>query len=297
MSARMAGWALGAVVLAGVVAAVVFAVYCAFVVSLSRIRCESAHAPFFPSNRRRTLAGPAEPPAGVRRGETRAPVRRTRLSGALPLGDRLCARGDGQATAGVRAGPSAGSEIASRGLRGTRIRGVRDPTHAPFVPRLALVEVRSSQRRAGLVYFQGALVDAVAYAPLCRSIAQQTPAIVCLIQSPLRLSFFCGLKRARAAMADFEGVDVWNLGGHSLGGTTACNLVAETKAEKKIGASGVCMHAAYSLLDVCTVPGLRSLQVLAELDGIVSSDKLHANAKFLPDDIKARILRRHSFSP
>lgn len=215
MSARMAGWALGAVVLAGVVAAVVFAVYCAFVVLRNRLpaSAEAKHA----------------------------------------------LQSDGHVSV------------------------------AHFHWGIAFVPA-AMDKRAGLVYFQGALVDAVAYAPLCRSIAQQTPAIVCLIQSPLRLSFFCGLKRARAAMADFEGVDVWNLGGHSLGGTTACNLVAETKAEKKIGASGVCMHAAYSLLDVCTVPGLRSLQVLAELDGIVSSDKLHDNAKFLPDDIKVVVV-------
>lgn len=84
--------------------------------------------------------------------------------------------------------------------------------------------------RAGLIFFPGALVDPVAYAPLVRAIADAGYAAI-LIQVPRRGAFGGAdgpevFDRARAAAARAP-VRRWVVAGHSRGGVIACSVVRD----------------------------------------------------------------------
>jgi hypothetical protein len=83
----------------------------------------------------------------------------------------------------------------------------------------------------GLLFFAGALVDPVAYAPLARVVAEAGfPAL--LVELPRRGAFGGAdgpeiFARARAAAAARSGVTRWVAAGHSRGGVVACQLVRD----------------------------------------------------------------------
>jgi hypothetical protein len=86
----------------------------------------------------------------------------------------------------------------------------------------------ASPAAAGLIFFPGALVDPVAYAPLTRAIAEAGYAAV-LIEIPNRAAFGGAQSpkvfgRAHAAAADI-GLQRWVAAGHSRGGVVTANLV------------------------------------------------------------------------
>ncbi|CAE8741046.1 unnamed protein product [Polarella glacialis] len=78
----------------------------------------------------------------------------------------------------------------------------------------------------GLVYLPGALVDARAYAPLCRDIANRSGCAVVLLDMPMRMATF-GMSRISQAMREVTSVTRWAIGGHSLGGAAAAKFFME----------------------------------------------------------------------
>ena len=88
-----------------------------------------------------------------------------------------------------------------------------------------------SPAAAGLIFFAGALVDPVAYAPLTRAIAA-TGFPVLLVELPRRGAFGGAdggevFSRARAAAASRPHVKRWIVAGHSRGGLVAAQLVRD----------------------------------------------------------------------
>ncbi|KAJ8604512.1 hypothetical protein CTAYLR_000920 [Chrysophaeum taylorii] len=126
--------------------------------------------------------------------------------------------------------------------------------------------VPPKESKIGIVYFPGALVDHVAYAPLCARIAARAKAPVFLISVPLRLATLsprsCA-SRARDAKRTTNAAH-WIYAGHSLGGSAA-----KAAASKDDQAVGLLLHASYC--DARDVPDrVRILQVVAEADKIVT---------------------------
>ena len=78
----------------------------------------------------------------------------------------------------------------------------------------------------GLIFYPGAAVEAAAYAPLCRRVAEEAKATVVLARPPLR--FAITTAGFRKLTARHPGVKTWAVGGHSHGGGTMGGmLVAE----------------------------------------------------------------------
>jgi len=85
--------------------------------------------------------------------------------------------------------------------------------------------------QAGLIFFAGALVSPVAYAPLARTIAEAGFPVM-LVQLPRRGAFGGAdgpevFARARAAAASRPAVSRWVVAGHSRGGVVAAQVVRD----------------------------------------------------------------------
>ena len=126
----------------------------------------------------------------------------------------------------------------------------------------------------GLVFYPGAAVEAAAYAPLCRRVAEEAKATVVLARPPLR--FAITTAGFRKLTARHPGVKTWAVGGHSHGGGTMGGmLVADTTEEVR----GLAMLGAVPITnfgpptDLSARRDLETLNVLATEDGIVSPKK------------------------
>ncbi len=124
-----------------------------------------------------------------------------------------------------------------------------------------------------LIFYPGAKVEAAAYAPLLRELAEGGMDVL-LAEMPLRFAFF-GANKAEGLIAQYE-YDAWYLGGHSLGGAMAANWAAEHPE----GLSGVILFAAYptKALDESLV----LISVYGSEDGVLRLDRVEAGRAFAP---------------
>jgi predicted esterase len=143
--------------------------------------------------------------------------------------------------------------------------------------------------RAGLIFFPGALVDPVAYAPLVHAIADAGYSAI-LIQVPRRGAFGGAdgpevFARARAAAAAAP-VQRWVVAGHSRGGVIACHVVRDGFP----GLAGAVLlgtsHPRDFSLAATTIPMTR---VYGTRDTIADVEKLERTRENLPP--AARIVR------
>ena len=87
----------------------------------------------------------------------------------------------------------------------------------------------------GFIFYPGAKVEHIAYAPLMRGLAEE--GILCiLIRMPFHLAVF-GKNAADGIQDQYPEIETWYLGGHSLGGSMAADYIAESEEEYK----GLCL--------------------------------------------------------
>ena len=124
----------------------------------------------------------------------------------------------------------------------------------------------SSEPTAGLIFYPGGRVDARAYAPIAQAIAQ-SGFLVVIVPMPLNLAVF-GSTRGQEVIEANPGVQVWAIGGHSLGGAMAARFAHRNPASVQ----GLVLMASYLAssddlsnydLDVLSIYGTRD-RVMAE---------------------------------
>ncbi len=142
-----------------------------------------------------------------------------------------------------------------------------------------------SRHPAGLVFFAGALVDPIAYAPLLRAVARDGHEAV-LVELPRR-GFAGGadgnavLERARAAMGRVTAVREWVIAGHSRGGAVASRLVLKDER----GVSGLVLIGTSHPRDFdLSRTSIAVSKVLGTRDGIARPEKSERNRAMLPPD-------------
>ncbi|HEX6060034.1 MAG TPA: alpha/beta family hydrolase, partial [Gemmatimonadaceae bacterium] len=137
--------------------------------------------------------------------------------------------------------------------------------------------------RVGLLFFPGALVDPVAYAPLARTVAEAGFDVV-ILELPRRGAFGGANDpalhaRARALLGDAAAPDRWVVGGHSRGGVVASQLAAERPA----GLGGLVLVGTTHPRDVdlsdVVVPVTK---VVGTRDGLARPAGVEANRHLLP---------------
>lgn len=125
----------------------------------------------------------------------------------------------------------------------------------------------------GLVFIPGAKVDPWAYAAILQGLAEDGVTVV-ITRPWLNLAFFDprGLDAFTSAAPD---VDVWSVGGHSLGGVRACQLASDADA--------LVLFASYCANDLSET-GLPVLSLSGSEDGLSTPQKIADARDQLPAD-------------
>jgi hypothetical protein len=140
-----------------------------------------------------------------------------------------------------------------------------------------IVFMPDSSPTAGLVLYPGGRVEAEAYAPVARLIAEEGYLVV-IEPMPLNLAVF-GIGRAQRALDAFPEIDAWAVGGHSLGGTMA----AEFAAREPDSISGLVFLASYpaSSTDLSDA-AISVLSLRGTNDGLVTEQDVKDAQLLLP---------------
>ena len=125
----------------------------------------------------------------------------------------------------------------------------------------------------GLVFIPGAKVDPWAYAAILQGLAEDGVTVV-ITRPWLNLAFFDprGLDAFTSAAPD---IDVWGVGGHSLGGVRACQLATDADA--------LVLFASYCANDL-SGSGLPVLSLAGSEDGLSTPEKIADARHLLPAD-------------
>ncbi len=124
-----------------------------------------------------------------------------------------------------------------------------------------------------LIFYPGGKVEATAYAPLLRRLAEGGLDVF-LVEMPFRLAFF-GTNRADGIMERYH-YERWYLGGHSLGGAIAAVYASEHGGSL----CGLILLAAYPTKPLDE--SLALLSVCGSEDGVLRQEAYESGKQFWP---------------
>ena len=130
----------------------------------------------------------------------------------------------------------------------------------------------------GFIFYPGANVQAEAYAPVLKQIAEQGISVFA-VRQPFKMAVF-GYDRAQFIIEKYSHqIKLWSVGGHSLGGIGATFAGKSFQDEF----AGIVLWASYpTLFSRIDQTNLRALSISAELDGLTRQRELEAFKKYLP---------------
>ena len=129
----------------------------------------------------------------------------------------------------------------------------------------------------GFILYPGAKVDAKAYAPLCKKIAQNGYEVV-IADMPLNFAMLSPNK-AEEIIKEHENIKSWVIGGHSLGGVVASKFASSNK-----NIDGVVLLASYPSNDDLKQLGKEVVSIWGSKDGVVNFANLIKSKDKLPTD-------------
>ncbi|WP_319469693.1 alpha/beta hydrolase [uncultured Trichococcus sp.] len=135
----------------------------------------------------------------------------------------------------------------------------------------------------GLIFYPGGKVEAEAYAPLLRSLAE-ADLLVVVAKMPFHLAVF-DADAAEAIMAQDNDVEEWYLAGHSLGGVMAASFVASQADE----VAGLIFLASYPSGDLNDAP-FPVLSIYGSEDGVLNRESYDEARRMLPEDYTEIVL-------
>ena len=142
---------------------------------------------------------------------------------------------------------------------------------------------RAASTEVGLLFFPGALVNPLAYAPIARA-AAESGYVATIVELPRRGAFGGAdepalYTRARAVLWNARGPRRWVVAGHSRGAVVAVNVVAAGPE----GVAGLVIIGSSHPRDV-SLASLRApvTKVVGTRDGLASPEEVRANAHLLP---------------
>jgi hypothetical protein len=133
------------------------------------------------------------------------------------------------------------------------------------------------QSDTGFIIYPGGFVDARAYAPVAREIAEAGFTVV-LDPMPLNLAVL-DYGSADRIISAFPEINSWAIGGHSLGGAMA----AQFAAGNPMAVDGLALWGSYPAenIDLSQVP-LEVVSIFGDSDGVASLDTITQSAAQLP---------------
>jgi pimeloyl-ACP methyl ester carboxylesterase len=136
---------------------------------------------------------------------------------------------------------------------------------------------------AGLIFYPGAKVEYIAYAPLMHALSERGFTCV-LVKMPFNMAFF-DVDAADAARELAPDVTRWYVGGHSLGGAMAAKYLAGHADEY----AGLLLCASYATEDL-SADNLAVLSAYGTQDGVLNRDSYQSNWKNLPSNAQELVI-------
>ncbi|NYF15807.1 pimeloyl-ACP methyl ester carboxylesterase [Microbacterium sp. AK009] len=137
-----------------------------------------------------------------------------------------------------------------------------------------ILEPAGGPGEVGLVYIPGAKVEAAAYAATMADVVAEDGVTVVITKPWLNLAFFD--LRPLSAFTDLvPGVEQWIVGGHSLGGVRACQLVGDADA--------LALFASYCAGDI-SESDLPVISIAGSDDGLSTPEQIADARPLLPED-------------
>lgn len=131
----------------------------------------------------------------------------------------------------------------------------------------------------GFIFYPGGKVDERAYAPVLYDIAAEGYLVV-NVPMPFDLAVF-GAGRAAKVIAAYPEIEIWVIGGHSLGGVMAVEYAADHLDQ----IDGVALWASYPAENTSlAAANLAVISISGTLDGLSTPDKIKASIPLLPGD-------------
>lgn len=138
--------------------------------------------------------------------------------------------------------------------------------------------------KAGLIFYPGGKVEYTAYEPLMEACTSK--GILCvLVKMPFNLAVF-DVKAADGIQEQYPEIDMWYLGGHSLGGAMAASYLSDHANEFK----GLVLLGAYSTSDLSN-DALNVLSIYGSEDHVLNREKYDKYKSNLPKGYTEVILK------
>lgn len=121
---------------------------------------------------------------------------------------------------------------------------------------------------AGIILYPGARVQAEAYAPLARRIAEEGY-LAAIVYAPLNFAIF-NPNAANTVMENFSAINTWVVGGHSLGGVAASTFA--TNHQDRV--AGVVFLASYPANDALMNSEMPVISIYGTNDGLAQTEEV-----------------------
>jgi pimeloyl-ACP methyl ester carboxylesterase len=134
---------------------------------------------------------------------------------------------------------------------------------------------KASTPEKGIIIYPGGRVDPRSYAPTARALALAGYVVV-IASMPVNLAVFQPNK-AGGIIENHPGINVWAVGGHSLGGVMA----AQFASKNPTAVQGLFFWASYPAGDISSLT-IPVLSISASLDGLTTPEKIEETKALLP---------------
>lgn len=135
----------------------------------------------------------------------------------------------------------------------------------------------------GFIFYPGGKVEYTAYIPLMKALASE--GILCvLIEMPFNLAVL-DVNAAEGIQEQYQRIDDWYIGGHSLGGSMAASYLLENVDAFE----GLILLGSYSTVNLSNTE-LEVLSIYGSEDMVMNREKYEANKSNLPEDFSEIII-------
>jgi len=130
--------------------------------------------------------------------------------------------------------------------------------------------------KKSFIFYPGGRVDAKAYLPNLSRIAAGNTMRIYIVKMPLNLAVF----NINGAKSIIDENDIWIIGGHSLGGSMACEFVNQNSISNL---KYLILMGSYCSSDI-SKKDIKVLSITGELDAFAGREKIKQYDKNLPTD-------------
>ena len=145
------------------------------------------------------------------------------------------------------------------------------------------ITFNSEGTQTGFIFYPGGMVNPAAYAPMMKTVSD-AGFLTVIVKMPLQLAVL-NSNLADKVMEQHPEIEHWYLGGHSLGGVTAC-MYADRHRDKL---EGLILLAAYSTKDLKD-SGLKVLSLYGSEDKVLNMERYAAGKKRLPEEFREIVI-------